>query len=191
MQRTLSFTAVASGSTDPATALASADQELLTDYTSYLHLLMHLLPHLASQTDDSSSSRRTAIVLVSSGLALVPVPRCAGYCAAKAALHSLAWTLRAQLGSSDGTSHIKVIEIIPPAVQTELHSHQPDLVAIGQSKFGMPLDEFLEEAWAGLERGDEDIFIGGVREHFAQLEDPRRAAFHAMIEHMRNAGIKA
>jgi short-subunit dehydrogenase involved in D-alanine esterification of teichoic acids len=60
------------------------------------------------------------------------------YCATKAALHHLILTLRAQLSVSN--PNVKVIEILPPAVQTELHDakHQPD-IKDGRN-FGMPLE---------------------------------------------------
>lgn len=203
IQRTLSFPTLATTTLDSnatTTALETIDAEILTNYTSPLHLVVHLLPHLAS-LGAPGTDKPAAIVLVTSGLALVPLPRCAGYCATKAAMHSLAWTLRAQLAApvadSDGgttataTSHIKVIEIVPPAVQTELHSLQPDLVAAGQGSIGMPLKDFLEEAWAGLERGDDEIFIGAIRERFARVEDGKRTAFDSMVEAMRKAGMKA
>ena len=50
-----------------------------------------------------------------SGLALVPISRCANYCASKAALHHFILCLRRQLKDSK----IKVIEIYPPAVQSQ------------------------------------------------------------------------
>jgi short-subunit dehydrogenase involved in D-alanine esterification of teichoic acids len=42
-------------------------------------------------------------------------------------------------------SKVKVIEVFPPAVQTELHDekHQPDIQNGGS--IGMPLDEFMDE----------------------------------------------
>ncbi len=167
IQRTLNFTS-------PETiSLATVDAEVLTNYTSPLHLLIHALPHLISL----GPSTPTCVVLVTSGLALVPLPRCAGYCATKAAMHSLSWTLRAQLSSPENvsrTGHIKVVEIVPPAVKTELHSVQPDLVAIGQGDIGMPLQEFLEEAWIGLQNADEDIYIGAIREMFANVEKEKK-----------------
>ncbi|KAJ5982621.1 hypothetical protein N7451_012721 [Penicillium sp. IBT 35674x] len=44
-------------------------------------------------------------------------------------------------------SNVKIIEILPPAVQTELHD-----VDIGEKgrHMGMPLKDFTEEAWEGL-----------------------------------------
>ena len=45
---------------------------------------------------------------------------------------------------------MKIVEIFPPAVQTELHDekHQPDLKQMG--KIGMPLKEFTDEVRCAL-----------------------------------------
>lgn len=109
--------------------------EFTTNYLSQLALTKAFLSFLQNK------STETALVYVTSGLALVPITRCSNYCASKAALHQFILCLRAQLRSSK----IKVIEIYPPAVQTELHDekHQPD-IKNGRS-LGMPLDEFTNE----------------------------------------------
>lgn len=72
--------------------------------------------------------------------------RCPNYCASKAALHHFILVLREQL--KNGPGNIQVIEIFPPAVQTELHDekHQPDIK--NGSQIGMPLKDFTE---AGLD----------------------------------------
>jgi short-subunit dehydrogenase involved in D-alanine esterification of teichoic acids len=90
------------------------------------------------------------------------------YSAGKAAIHSLAWCFRAQL--ADEYPNLKVIEIIPPAVMTELHTLQ------GKQAFGMPLGEFTDEAWRGLVEGEEEITVG-MAEQMAGVEQERRAAF--------------
>ncbi|OTA59598.1 short chain dehydrogenase [Hypoxylon sp. EC38] len=171
IQRTLDF------SRPKEIDLPRTIQELNTNYTSYLYLITHLLPHLQARAPNPA-----ALIGVSSGLALVPLPRCANYCATKAALHSLLWSIRAQLSYDEGSQHIKVIEILPPAVQTELHSQQEELVKIGQGNIGIPVEQFLDEAWAGLTRGDEEIPVGIVKERFDATEAPRRAQFQRIVE---------
>lgn len=91
--------------------LDAVDLEMQTNYFSYVHLLKAFLPFLQSKSDP------TAIVFMTSGLALAPLSRCPNYCASKAALHSLIMSLRFQLQST-GKGDIKVIEILPPAVQS-------------------------------------------------------------------------
>lgn len=51
-----------------------------------------------------------------SGLGYVPATRCVNYCASKAALHHFILVIREQL--RDSGSKVKVIEIVPPAVQS-------------------------------------------------------------------------
>ncbi|KAI0169219.1 NAD(P)-binding protein [Hypoxylon sp. FL1284] len=171
IQRTLDFTK------PKAIDLPRTVRELGTNYTSYLYLITHLLPHLQAQ-----APKPTALVTVSSGLALIPLPRCGNYCATKAALHSLMWSIRAQLSADEASRHIKVVEIVPPSVQTELHSQQAELVAIGQGDIGIPLSQFTDEAWAGLTKGDDEIPVGMVRDSFDALEQPRRFGFQRMLE---------
>jgi short-subunit dehydrogenase involved in D-alanine esterification of teichoic acids len=50
----------------------------------------------------------------------------------------------------------RIVELMPPAVQTELHDakHQPDLK--GGSAIGMPLEQFTEEAFQRLAARKED-----------------------------------
>ncbi|KXH65667.1 short chain dehydrogenase [Colletotrichum salicis] len=188
IQRSIDFTSPSSIS------LPSVSAELTTNYLAPIHLITHFLPHLQSLNSSTTTTKTTpttaSIILISSGLALVPIPRCPNYCATKSALHSLAWSLRAQLQSSQTSSHIRVVEVVPPAVQTELHSQQPDLVAAGQANFGMPLDEFTDETWAALEKGEEDEIIVGPARNFAHVETDRKKMFDKMAESFK-AGNKA
>ncbi|KAI8275190.1 hypothetical protein K4K59_010343 [Colletotrichum sp. SAR11_240] len=179
IQRSIDFTSPTSIS------LPNITSELTTNYLAPLHLITHFLPHLQS-LKTTQPAAAAHIVLVSSGLALVPIPRCPNYCATKSALHSLAWTLRTQLAAHDASSHVRVIEVVPPAVQTELHSIQPDLVAAGQANFGMPLEEFTEETWTALEEGKEDEIIVGPAKNFAHVETDRKKMFDRMAEMFRS-----
>ena len=97
------------------------DLEMQTNYFSYIHLLKAFLPFLQAKSDP------TAIVFMTSGLALAPLSRCPNYCASKAALHSLIMSIRFQLHQA-GKGDIKVIEILPPAVQSK-HCALPPLDA--------------------------------------------------------------
>jgi short-subunit dehydrogenase involved in D-alanine esterification of teichoic acids len=109
--------------------------EFVTNYLSYLALTKAFLPFLMAKPTE------TSLIYVSSNLALIPIPRVSNYCATKAALHQWILCLREQLSGSK----IKVVEIFPPAVQTELHDekHQPDLK--NGRAMGMPLDQFTNE----------------------------------------------
>ncbi|KAI5917194.1 short chain dehydrogenase [Camillea tinctor] len=152
-------------------------QEITTNYTSYVAMITFLLPHLQQKGPQNPA----ALIAVSSGLGLVPMPRCANYSATKAALHSLIWSIRAQLQHDKSSAHIKVIEIIPPAVQTELHMLQDDLRANGNTNFGMPLPDFIRDVWAGLLRGDDDIPVGHARMNAIAFESIRKEKFKDMV----------
>jgi short-subunit dehydrogenase involved in D-alanine esterification of teichoic acids len=106
-----------------------------------------------------------------SGLALVPIARCPNYCATKAALHQFILGIRRQL---EGSS-VKVIELLPPAVQTELHDakHQPG-IENGRA-IGISMDEFMETAWAGIVEGKEEIPVGFVIVALEKIDAPRKA----------------
>lgn len=147
--------------------------EFRTNYLSYMYLTTAFTPFLQKQ------SEATSFIYTTSGLALLPLPRCANYCASKAALHHMILVLREQLRSGPGD--IRVIEIFPPAVQTELHDekHQPD-IKDGRS-MGMPLDEFTDVAWAGLLAGKEQIPVGFVGKAFEAFENKRQDMFHGMM----------
>lgn len=108
--------------------------------------------------------------------------RCPNYCASKAALHHFILCLREQLKSGPG--EIEVIEIFPPAVQTELHDakHQPDIKNGGA--IGMPLNEFTEETYRGLEAGKDQIAVGMSQGAFNTWEQERQKMFHHMVEAM-------
>lgn len=161
--------------------MSLVENEVTTNYLSYIALIAAFLPHLQAQ-----APKPTALVTVTSGLALVPIPRPANYCATKSALHSLMWTMRAQLSHDEKSKHIKVIELMPPAVQTELHELQADLTARGEGNFGMPLSDFVDGAWAGLQNGDEEIPVGEktVKSHAA--EAGRREVYAEILGMMAN-----
>lgn len=162
----------------------TARSELQTNYISPLATITAFLPHLTSVSGPAS------IYLVSSGLSMVPIIRCPNYCASKAALHSLAWTLRDQLSNNQETKHIRVVEIMPPAVQTELHTQQADLVAAGDANFGVPLNIYTDETW-GLMRSDEDldeIMIAQMKETFGSVDDQKRKVFNDMNMRLRQNG---
>ncbi|KAI9665457.1 MAG: hypothetical protein M1831_001599 [Alyxoria varia] len=165
------------------------DTELTTNYTAQVHLAMALLPRLQQR---AAAGDPAGLVFVTSGLGLVPMLRCGGYCATKAALHQFILVLREQIRGSggEGGKHVKVIEVLPPAVQTELHDerHQPD-IKDGRS-MGMPLGQFTDETWKGLTQGDEQIPVGISAKHFQEggFEVKRQQVFKGM---MANAAVKS
>jgi short-subunit dehydrogenase involved in D-alanine esterification of teichoic acids len=111
-------------------------------------------------------------------MALVPMMRCPNYGASKAALHHFILALRTQL--KDGPGDVRVIEIFPPAVQTELHDtkHQPDLK--DGHLIGMPLDEFIQDVWEQFIQGKDQIAVGSAQDIFNSFEVTRQTLYDNM-----------
>ena len=112
--------------------LGDAEATIATNLLGPIRLIDGLIEHLKAQEN-------AAIINVTSGLAFVPMPRTATYSATKAAMHSYTVSLRAKLEGM-----VEVIELAPPAVQTELTPGQSTREGY------MPLDEFIEETMLGF-----------------------------------------
>ena len=86
------------------------------------------------------------------------------YSATKAALHSYTLSLRHQLRRTS----IDVIEIIPPAVHSNLG---------GSHAFGVPTDEYADSVMAQLAEGRAEVTYGFSAEagQFAAFETRREA----------------
>jgi uncharacterized oxidoreductase len=120
-----------------------------TDINFYapIHLTSLFTEHLSSRSD-------AAIINISSGLAFTPLATLPIYCATKAALHSFTLSLRHQLRDSI----VKVFEIIPPSVDTELgHDFRTDP---NKTHGGMPVNEFIEETMEALRSDKFETAIG-------------------------------
>jgi uncharacterized oxidoreductase len=89
--------------------LTNGDDEIQINFSASVLLSAMFIPHLMKLEE-------SAIVNISSGLGFVPLTIVPVYCATKAAIHSFSWSLRHQLRKSN----IKVFELIPPTVDTEL-----------------------------------------------------------------------
>ena len=83
--------------------------EVHTNLIAPIHMSSLLIQHLQKQA-------ASAIVNVTSGLAFTPLATVPVYCATKAGLHSFCVSFRHQLKNTS----VKVFEIIPPAVETNL-----------------------------------------------------------------------
>jgi uncharacterized oxidoreductase len=121
---------------------AQVQQEIAINLEAPIHLTMLFLPHLLEQT-------QPVIMNVTSGLAFVPATFAPVYAATKAAMHSVTMSLRQQLSNTP----IEVIEILPPAVNTNLGG-------VGLHDSGVPLAEFASAVVKGLENGDPEVTYG-------------------------------
>jgi short-subunit dehydrogenase involved in D-alanine esterification of teichoic acids len=132
--------------------LSILGDELTTNYTSAVHLTAAFLPHLKKELHGN-------IIYINATLGLIPAMiRTPNYNASKAALHAFVMDIRYQLREAGYSLHI--VEVFPPAVQTELHDekHQPDLVNGGE--IGMPLAEFIDQMYDSLAGGSDQFAVG-------------------------------
>ena len=158
----------ASKGLDPATIAST----ISTNLTAPLQLTAALLPHLQAQP-------AATIMTVTSGLAFLPLAPAPTYCATKAAIHSWSESLRFQL---KGTS-VRVIELAPPYVQTELMGeHQ------ASDPRAMPLQEFITEVLELLTSQPEANEILVEKVHMQRFAgDFNREKFDATFEQYNTA----
>lgn len=109
-------------------------------------------------------ANRGTIINISSALAFVPLPCVPIYCASKAAIHSYTQSLRFQLEGAG----VEVIEIMPPAVRTEMTAAISD----GDGLTLISTEELVRLSFAGLAAGNPEIHPGGTK----QLAFMRRVA---------------
>lgn len=115
---------------DRARDLSDAEVTITTNLLGPIRLIDALIDHLVAKGDG-------AIVNVTSGLAFVPLPGTPTYNATKAAIHSYTQSLREML-----RGRVEVIELAPPAVQTDLTPGQSTREGY------QPLGEFSDEVMA-------------------------------------------
>lgn len=117
-------------------------QEIAINVEAPIHLAALLLPHLQQQANP-------VILNVSSGLAFAPMAIAPIYSATKAAVHSFTLSLRRQVAALG----VRVLEIVPPAVNT-------DLGGPGLHNWAVPVDEFADSIMARLAAGEEEVGFG-------------------------------
>lgn len=134
--------------------LAKADQEIDINIRGPMHLTMHLLPHLQKK-------QNPMIINVSSILGFLPFAFINPvYNGTKAWLHFWTMNLRTQLASEK--SPVRVVEIAPPTVGTDLHRERedPDDNKKKNNSKSLDVDEFMAEVAEKMEKGYETISVG-------------------------------
>ena len=149
-----------SGAVDDAAVAA----EIQTNLLGLIRMCAAFVPHLRGRSD-------AVLVNVSSGLAFVPIARVPVYCATKAAVHSFCISLRHQLRESG----VKVVELVPPWVETELDRgrRRPP----GRSP--MPLDRFIAEAMEGLLTEVDEVVVADAKFLYASGTAPEESFWSA------------
>ncbi|MBR2809199.1 MAG: SDR family NAD(P)-dependent oxidoreductase [Erysipelotrichaceae bacterium] len=114
-------------------------KELDTNLDAPIHLCNLFVPFLKGKDN-------ATIINVTSGLAFRPMNNMPVYCATKAGLHSFTYILREQLRDMN----ISVLEIIPPAVNTNLGGP-------GVHSSATDVDIFTDSVYPKLLAGQEEI----------------------------------
>jgi len=146
--------------------LAEAERIVETNINGPLRLVAAFVEHL--QTRPAAT-----LMTVSSGLAHTPLAHTPTYNGTKAFIHRYSETIRLQL---TGTT-VQVIELVPPAVQTEL------IAGNSVNEHFMPLDVFADEVMALLEAEPDaqEILVDTVKFlRFAEVEGRYAAAVAAV-----------
>jgi short-subunit dehydrogenase involved in D-alanine esterification of teichoic acids len=134
--------------------LSQADQEIDINIRGPMHLTLNLLPHL--ETKSSSLVINVSSVLGFNPFSIInPV-----YNGTKAWLHFWTMNLRTQLEHSG--SKVRVVELVPPTVETDLHRDRsdPDDNKKENNPNALSIDEFMGAVSKKLESGDDTITAG-------------------------------
>ena len=138
------------GIMQPDTAAGKIDDVLMvstitTNLMGPIRMTSALIEHLKEKND-------AVIAYTGSVLGFVPLAVSAVYCSTKAALHSYVLSQRFMLRDTK----IRVLEIVPPWVRTELMNSQ-------DAQQAMPLDQFIREAIALLGTDAEEILVDAAK----------------------------
>ncbi|MBC8033771.1 MAG: SDR family NAD(P)-dependent oxidoreductase [Chitinophagaceae bacterium] len=126
------------------------DSEVAINLEACFHLTALFTPHFMKQSE-------AAIINVTSGLGITPLVITPVYSATKAALHSFSISLRKQLAATP----VKVFEIIPPIVGTDLDRGARD--KRGQANKGIRPEQVAKESMDALAKDQWEIPIGIVK----------------------------
>ncbi|MEK5379436.1 SDR family oxidoreductase [Niallia sp. FSL W8-0635] len=141
------------------------NKEITINMEASIHLSMLFAPYFFDKEN-------ATIINVTSGLAFTPMAIGPIYSATKAAMHSFTMSLRHQLSDTS----VEVIEVAPPAVNT-------DLGGAGLHTSGEPLDAFADGIFQGLEEGKMEIGYGSSVDRLRMSRDE----LDNHVENMYNA----
>lgn len=127
--------------------LSAGEDEIEVNLKACVHLSALFIPSFLKK-------KEAAIINVSSGLCFVPIAVMPVYCATKAAIHSFTLSLRHQLRDTS----VKVFEVIPPTVDTELDKGAR--AQRGQEDRGIPPAEVAKATLKAMENDRYEVPIG-------------------------------
>lgn len=147
--------------------IVSIRNEITTNLISVIELTALFISHLMKKPS-------AAIINVGSGLAFMPMPGTPVYSATKAALHTYTLVLRRQLSETG----VKVIEVIPPMVDTDLNRQGREQAKLKYR--GISVNEYIPTVVRGLENDEEMIFYGDGAKAMSQ---PRGDTESRLLNH--------
>ena len=124
----------------------------LADLTLELNINAGGVIRMTSAFIDILKANRGTLINVSSALAFVPLPCIPIYCATKAAIHSYTLSLRFQLQETG----VEVIELMPPAVKTDMTADLPE----GDGITLITTEELVKQSFKALKAGSLEIRPG-------------------------------
>lgn len=133
-----------------AAGLSDEESEIDINLTASIHLSALFIPHFLQQKQEC------AIVNITSGLAFIPLKIVPVYCATKAGLHSFSISLRSQLAKTN----VRIFEIAPPIVKTELHR---EAQARKQSERGIPAPDVAEATMKAIKNNRYEMIVGQAK----------------------------
>jgi len=136
-----------------------AQTEITTNVLAPLHLISLFIKLRSLDT----------VINVTSGLSFSPMSKVPVYCATKAFFHSFTLSARHLLAPKN----IEVIELIPPALNT-------DLGGKGMHDFAPPVGDFIESVFNQLKEGKKEIAFGFSEQMLKAGPSEIKAAFDRM-----------
>ncbi len=150
------------GIMEPDDAASDIDEKLLVS-TVTTNLLGPI--RLTSALIDQLKKKRGVVIYNTSILAFVPLAFTSVYSATKAALHSYVLSQRFQLRDSG----VRVLELAPPWVRTELMNSQ-------EAENAMPLDQFISQTIDALGTDSDEVLVE-IAKPFRANPGPQENAF--------------
>lgn len=147
--------------------LVNGENEVATNLIAPIYLSARFIPILMLKP-------QAAIINISSGLGFIPIAAMPVYCATKAAIHSFTVSLRFQLKYTS----IRVFEIIPPMVDTELGGGAMN--EIPEEERGIQPTELAKEVMQYLARDEYEIPVGESKDLVNATKDDFNQLFQNM-----------
>jgi short-subunit dehydrogenase involved in D-alanine esterification of teichoic acids len=158
--------------------LKKADQEIDIDIRGPMHLSVLLIREHFDKKEKGG-----VVMNVSSVLGFVPFSVVNPvYNGAKAWLHFFTTNLRTQVKQA-GKEKIRIVEIVPPAVESDLHRERVDPDDNKRhkgNKIALTQDEFMDEVRKGWEEGQETITAGPGNEIVSEWDSTMGKRYEKM-----------